>query len=122
MKSNRIASKMRESVGTEIIESLSEFTEALGQGKVGAKLTCRKVRLRLVAKPYDRLQVKKTRRLLGLSQTLFSRFLGVSPNTVRAWEQGVNLPPAIACRFMDEIRRKPDFWKQRVQEEIITEG
>ena len=107
--------------GSEIIESLGEFTEALEQGKVGARLTCRKIRLKLVPMQYDRLKVKKTRRILGLSQTLFARFLGVSPKTVRAWEQGVNTPPPIACRFMDEIRGNPKYWQERVQEEIESE-
>lgn len=34
--------------GSEIIESLGEFTEALEKGRVGARLTCRKIKLKLV--------------------------------------------------------------------------
>jgi DNA-binding transcriptional regulator YiaG len=34
----------------------------------------------------------------------------VSVKTVRAWEQEVNTPSAMACRFMDKTRRDPKHW------------
>src|SRR4051794_17473009 len=50
------------------------------------------------------------------SQAVFARFLGVSRNTVRSWEQGVNAPSTMACRFLDEIRLNPAYWQQRLRD------
>ena len=107
-------------VESEILEALTEFTDALEKGEVPQRLTCRQVRLNLDPTRHSPELVKKTRNLLGVSQVLFARFLGVSPKTVRAWEQDVNTPPPMACRFMDEIRRQPEYWITRLREAIVT--
>lgn len=84
------------------------------------KFSCRQIKLNLVPTHYGPDLVKKTRRLLGVSQSLFARFLGVSPKTVRAWEQGINIPHKMACRFMDEIRQNPRFWNTRLREIAVA--
>jgi putative transcriptional regulator len=53
---------------------------------------------------------------IGASQAVFAALLGTSANTVRAWEQGINPPSGIAARFLDEIRRTPDYWRNRIAE------
>src|SRR5258708_32969948 len=99
---------MKSSVGTRIVGRLREFTESLESGEVVSEsFTCRKVVLNLKPSRYNPELVKKTRKLLGVSQALFARFLGVSPQTVRAWEQDVNVPNDMACRFMEESRLDP---------------
>src|SRR5688572_12668761 len=45
---------------------------------------------------------------LGLSQTVFAAVLNVSPETVRAWEQGKNAPGGPALRLLEIVDRKPD--------------
>ncbi len=80
------------------------------------QVTCRHAKLNLVQTHYSPDVIKETRNLLGISQHLFARFLGVSPNTVQSWEQGVNPPCPMACRFMDEIRQDPTYWIKRLQE------
>jgi putative transcriptional regulator len=105
-----------QSVENEILHALSDFTDALEKGEVVKRLNCRQIKLNLVPTHYSPDLVKRTRKLLGVSQTLFARFLGVSPKTVRAWEQGVNVPHKMACRFMDEIRENPRFWINRLRE------
>jgi putative transcriptional regulator len=102
------------SIGSKIVEGMREFTEALESGKVISEhFTCHNVTLKFKPNRYSPLLVKKTRKALRLSQALFANFLGVSPQTVRAWEQGVNVPNDMACRFMDEIRLDPDYWLER---------
>ncbi len=108
------------SVEQEILEALGEFTEALEQGNLGAHINCRQIKLDLQETAYDSALVKKTRKILGASQPLFAQFLGVSPKTVKAWEQGLNVPHAMACRFMDEIRLNPKFWIGRFQKIAVT--
>lgn len=110
---------MKDSVGAKIIEGLGEFTEALEDGRsVTKQFTCRTVVLDLIPVPYSPEKVVATRRLLRSSQGIFAQFLGVSMKTVRAWEQGKNTPSDLACRFMDEIQRNPDFWRKRLMDSV----
>jgi DNA-binding transcriptional regulator YiaG len=53
-----------------------------------------------------------------MSQTVFARFLGVDPNTVRSWEQATRLPSPIARRFMAEIESDPEYWRRRVDRSL----
>ena len=104
-------------LGKKIADGLQEFTDALKSGKpVSEQLTCRKVELRLETADYDSELVKETRGFLGVSQAIFAQFIGVSTSAVRNWEQGLEGPSKVACRFMDEIRREPDRWRKRLLE------
>jgi putative transcriptional regulator len=108
-------------VGTRIIKGLQEFVAALETKKlIHKEFTCRVVELDLHPTVYDRKMVRDTRRMLRASQAVFALFLGVSTKTVRAWEQGLNVPSDIACRFMDEIRLNPDYWLKRLQELAVA--
>lgn len=109
--------KKKPSVGARIIQGLQEFVDTLHQKEpIHKKFTCRTIVLDLKPSAYDAARVKQTRDLLGASQTLFARFLGVSPSTVRSWEHGGNTPSDMACRFMDEIRRDPQHWLGRLRQ------
>lgn len=103
-------SRRNNSVENDILQALGDFTDALKKGEVAQRFTCRQIQLDLKPTHYSPELVRQTRKILGISQTLFARFLGASPKTVRAWEQGINTPHAVACRFMDEIRRDPEYW------------
>ena len=104
------------SVAKRIVNRLTDFTKALESGaSVSEKFTVRTIRLNLQPTAYDTESVRKTRELLNLSQPLFAKFLGVSVQTVRAWEQGDNVPSDMACRFLDEINRDPAYWQRRLR-------
>lgn len=106
-------------VERDLIEGLSEFLDVLKSDEsLDVHFTCRKVTLDVVPPRLSPEKVKATRSLLGLSQTLFAQFLGVSSQTVRAWEQGKK-PSDMACRFLDEIRRNPTYWRARVKESLL---
>jgi putative transcriptional regulator len=112
---------MKPSVAERILQGLQEFTKSLeGHEVISEKFTCRKIDLNLIPKPYDPKKVKKTRKLLGTSQAMFALFLGVSVKTVRSWEQGINTPSVMACRFMDEIQRDPPYWIRRLKEAVVV--
>jgi putative transcriptional regulator len=107
--------KTKRSLGQEIIASLNEFKTALGRGeRISQRFTVRKVVLDLEPMAYRPDDVRKIRNSLGASQAIFAKFLGVSVQTVRAWEQGEKSPRDVACRFMDEIRRDPAYWRKRL--------
>lgn len=104
-------------VASRILQRLESFTESLEIGEpTPMRYTCRKVILDLRPETYDPKKVKETRALLGLSQGIFACLLGVSVKTIRSWEQGINQPQMIACRFMDEICRDPGYWRTRIVE------
>jgi putative transcriptional regulator len=104
-------------IEAQIVQGLESFADALETGEdITSRFTCHKVVLNLQPTPYKPDLVKKTRLVLGMSQALFARFLGVSMGTVRAWEQGARYPQPIACRFMDEIRHDPARFRARMME------
>lgn len=109
--------EMKASVGSRIVERLQGFTEALeSTDAISEQFTCRKIVLNLSPTCYSPGLVRETRKLLNASQAIFAQFLGVSPQTVRAWEQGINAPQEVACRIMDEIRHDPEYWRNRIRE------
>lgn len=109
------------SVGRRMIEGLREFAETLesGEENVRTKYRTRRVKFHLQPSSYSPGKVKQTREILGLSQSLFAEFLGVSIKTVQAWEQGVNSPQQGVCRLMDEIRHNPGYWIGRLEELML---
>jgi DNA-binding transcriptional regulator YiaG len=101
---------------SEMVTGLSAFCDAIEAGEpIEKRFTIRTVKLDLKPKPYGPEDVKHVRDILKASQTLLARFLGVSVNSVRSWEQGTRPVPAIACRYMDDIIAYPDIWRQRLQ-------
>jgi putative transcriptional regulator len=76
---------MKKTVGARIVQGLKELTEAMERGEpLEKRLTCHTVQIELKPGRYGPRQVKATRVVLGASQSLFARFLGVSIQTVRA--------------------------------------
>lgn len=107
---------MGESLGERITRRLGNFVEALEKSDIiSERFTCRRIELKLEPETYSPALVKKTREVLGVSQALFAQFLGVSVKTVSAWEQGAKAPRDVACRFMDEIRLDPTYWRERIR-------
>ena len=109
--------------GTEIVEALTEFHETLKAGgavAVTKRYTVRTVELDLDPRCYTSEDVRKVRDLLALSQALFARFLGVTVQAVRSWENGGQKPCDMACRFLDEISLRPEAFQQRVQEGAVS--
>ena len=110
---------MKRSMGKIIGDRLTEFADALESGEnIPAKFTCRKVVVNLVPQAYQPSLVKRTRTILSVSQGIFAQFLGVSVDAVQSWETGINPPSDLACRFMDEIRHDPKYWRKRLLESI----
>ncbi len=109
--------------GAEIIGALTEFRDALrAKVPLEQKFTVRTVELDLRPRAYRAEDVRRTRRILNVSQALFARFLGVDVKTVRSWEQGLKQPSPIACRFMDEIASTPEHWHERLRQMITRKA
>jgi DNA-binding transcriptional regulator YiaG len=99
------------------------FEEAIALMRTGEPLerhfTVRTYKVEFTPRDYGPDDVRRVRGLLGMSQVLFARFLGVDANTVRSWEQGTRPPSPIARRFMDEIEDDPEHWRQRIIRDAI---
>lgn len=51
--------------------------------------------------------IRAIRRSLNASQVLFARFLNVSPNTIRSWEQGTRRPQGADLKLLSIARKNP---------------
>ena len=101
----------------QIVARMRAFVEAMEQGNDITELfTVRTVKLNVETEPCDAKFVKEVRTLLGASQAVFAKFLGVSVNAVRDWEQGLKTPSGSSCRLIHEIKRDPKYWRQRFVE------
>lgn len=98
-------------IGRKIIHGLREFNDSLKRGEDATKkYPWRRVVLDTQPSQCDGRLVKKPRGLLGGSQSVFARFLGVSVKTVQSWEQEQSVPSEMARRFLEEIRANPTYW------------
>jgi len=108
------------SIERDLVEGLEGLVADLkGDEPIAEKYSCRRVMLDLNPHTYNAKAVKATRKLLRVSQALFAQFLGVSVKTVRSWEGG-KTPSDMACRFMDEIQRNPDYWRKRLADSVTV--
>jgi putative transcriptional regulator len=113
----------RKTIAEELIAGFTELADALESGgDIGAKFNCYQMQLDLRPETYTPGTVKQTRELLGASQAVFAKFLGVSVKSVSQWERGTGKPSPIACRFMDEIRRNPKYYVSRLRESMIRKN
>lgn len=109
-----VGKRKTKTFGDDIIDRLTELVEVLERKEpIAEHFACRKVARSASSAAIAPQHVKRLRRSLRVSQTLFAKFLGVSASTVRAWEQGSVVPNDMACRFMDEIARDPQHWAKR---------
>jgi putative transcriptional regulator len=51
--------------------------------------------------------IRAIRRSLNASQVLFARFLNVSPNTIRSWEQGTRRPRGADLKLLAIASKNP---------------
>ena len=77
-------------------------------------LTARTAEVR-PAPAYDARRITALRARLRLSQPVFARALNVSPETIRAWEQGKRRPDGAALRLLQVAERHPEAIVEHVR-------
>ena len=82
------------------------FAELITSIKQGGKILKGRAKPKRTFK-YDELDVKKIRQRLGLSQTKFSALLGISPATLRNWEQSRRKPHGSARVLLRVAEKNP---------------
>jgi len=93
-------------------DSIKEFEKELA-GKRYDVITIRTQDLKL-PKVLSKNDVKNVRKILGLSQPVFAKMMGVHTITLQKWEQGKNKPLGSARRLMQLFLKRPDFYKQEI--------
>ncbi|MGH7578498.1 MAG: helix-turn-helix domain-containing protein [Longimicrobiales bacterium] len=100
----------RSELGKLIEEGLKEAI-AFERGELRAPVTRRPITTREadVAPPpvYRATDVRRIRKRMRLSQTLFAKALNVSGVTVQAWEQGKRTPDGPSLRLLELASRTP---------------
>ncbi len=88
---------MRKELFKELLESVNQAVEIeRGERKPSRTFTVR-----------SKNDVVAARAKLGLSQTKFAALLGISPNTLRTWEQGRRRPTGPAQILLKVAQRHP---------------
>jgi len=57
---------------------------------------------------FDPISIKAIRRKLHQSQTEFAYMIGVSPSTLRNWEQGLRQPEGPSCALLKIAQKNPE--------------
>ncbi len=95
----------KSSVEQELIDGLNEV---LGHKRRKKKLTGR---IREIPDPAPELTAKEIKKFrektLAMSQTEFAALLNIKVPTVRAWEQGHNVPSGAAARLIEALKKDP---------------
>ena len=108
--------------GTKIVAAFERFRDRLECGvPVEQRYTVREIRPKLTPRTFEPKDVKNVRAALGISQPVFSQFLGVDVKTVRSWEQGQRVPSGMACRFLEEIEADLEHWRGRLRKVLDIE-
>jgi len=106
-------------LGQEIIAGLADaVATARGGGlrAVGKKYTVRRVkRMEFDHPEMNPADVVSIRQSLSASQAVFGRMIGVSPGTIRAWEQGRKTPSPLARCFLAEVKRNRAYWQGQLR-------
>jgi putative transcriptional regulator len=98
-----MARKARVQVFDDLRQSLADA----GAYEKGKPMNLRTREIPPPPSPLKPAEIRKIRLALNASQTLFARFLNVSPNTVESWEQGVRQPDQAALKLLTIAKKHP---------------
>ena len=97
-------------VGQEIIEGLKEAIE-FQKGK--KTLRTQTVTVPPPAKEWSRQEIVHIRKeIFDMSQAVFASLLNASAATIRAWEQGLKKPSAVANRLLELAAFDPSMFER----------
>ena len=97
----------KKTVESELIDGLKEVLE---HKRGNRKLNGRLRELPAPAPEWSAREIKQFReQTLEMSQTEFAALLNVKAPTVRAWEQGHNVPSGAAARLLEAFEKDPSL-------------
>jgi putative transcriptional regulator len=102
--------------GARLIASAEEAAQ-IARGEIEAPRVSRYTAAETDVLPppeYDPEEIKQIRRRMELSQVVFAAALNVSPETVRAWEQGKREPEGPTQRLLELAQDHPEVFLRKV--------
>ncbi|HTZ75155.1 MAG TPA: helix-turn-helix domain-containing protein [Candidatus Aquilonibacter sp.] len=99
--------KTRKTAKIKVFDELRESLEGALAFERGEPLDLRVTELPSAPTKMRPREIKKIRESLNASQVLFARFLNVSPNTVRSWEQGTRRPQGADLKLLSIAKNNP---------------
>ena len=94
---------------TNLYEELQTgLQEAIEGVRGNSELTIDRVMIKPV-KNFTAKDIKRIRKSTKMSQTVFAGYLGVSNQTIEAWEAGSKKPSGTARRLLTSIEMDQDF-------------
>ena len=91
----------------KIFNELKEALEDVRDYRQGKRTDLRVTELPGPPKRIAPAEIRRIRRSLKASQTLFAVYLNVSANAVRSWEQGTRRPQHAALKLLAIAKRNP---------------
>ncbi|HXP79375.1 MAG TPA: helix-turn-helix domain-containing protein [Verrucomicrobiae bacterium] len=91
----------------KIFDELKEALEDVRDYRLGRRTDLRVTELPAPPKRIVPAEIRRIRRALKASQTIFALYLNVSPNAVRSWEQGTRRPQHAALKLLAIAKRNP---------------
>jgi len=91
----------------KIFDELKDALEEVRDYRQGKRTDLRIMELPATPKRILPSEIRRIRRSLKASQTVFALYLNVSPNAVRSWEQGTRRPQQAALKLLTIAKRNP---------------
>ena len=109
--------KKKDTFGQQLIESAREAVAIERGEKKPARITRYTAAESKVEPPprYVSDRIKEIRGQMALSQPVFAAALNVSPETVRAWEQGKREPDGPTLRLLEVAEEHPEVLLEKVR-------
>lgn len=111
-----MVSSRKRSFGDRLIAAAREAVEVERGERKPARVTRYTVDRAEVEPPprYTAEQIKNIREQMALSQPIFAAALNVSPETIRAWEQGKREPDGPTLRLLELAEQYPKVFLGKV--------
>ena len=112
-----MATPRKATFGERLLESAREAARIEGGEAEPGRVTRYTVAEAEVEPPprYGAGRIREIRHHMELSQPVFAAALNVSPDTIRAWEQGKREPDGPTLRLLEVAEQHPEVFLQKVR-------
>jgi putative transcriptional regulator len=112
-----MSKKRKDTIGHRIIDSAREAVAIELGEKTPARITRYTAAVATVESPPQYLaeRIRCIRDGMSLSQPVFAATLNVSPETVKAWEQGKREPDGPTLRLLEVAEQHPEILLRKVR-------
>jgi putative transcriptional regulator len=111
-----MAARKNSTFGSRLIAAAEEAVQ-IDRGEIEASRISRYTAAQADVLPppeYEPDEIRRIRSRMELSQVLFAAALNVSPETVRAWEQGKREPDGPTQRLLEVAQDHPEVFLRKV--------